>query len=79
MALREVREAHNDVFQKLFDAGVFEKKLGTLDLTIRNAPLPEDRKTAIRDVFEQWGLLATPEKEDEPTTDPPAEHAEQQA
>jgi len=62
MALREIREAHNDVFQKLFDAGVFEKKLGTLDLTIRNAPLPEERKKLIRDTFEQWGLIAPPKE-----------------
>jgi hypothetical protein len=69
MALREIREAHNDVFQKLFDAGVFEKKLGTLDLTIRNAPLPDDRKKLIRDTFEQWGLIAPP-KEDAGTPAP---------
>jgi hypothetical protein len=67
MALREVREAHNDVFQKLFDAGIFEKKLGSLDLTVRNAPLPEEKKKAIREVFEQWGLLPAP-KEDAPTS-----------
>jgi hypothetical protein len=30
-ALKEVREAYNAVFEKLFDAGVFERKLGTLD------------------------------------------------
>jgi hypothetical protein len=72
MALREIREAHNDVFQKLFDAGVFEKKLGTLDLTVRNAPLPEDKKKAIRDVFEQWGLIAPP-KQNAGTTSPATE------
>ncbi len=46
MALREIREAHKDMVEKLFDAGVFERKLGTLDATIRNTPLPEDRKQA---------------------------------
>ena len=30
MALREVREAHNAVFETLFDAGVFDRKLGSL-------------------------------------------------
>ncbi len=30
MALREVREAHNAVFENLFDAGVFDCKLGRL-------------------------------------------------
>ena len=67
MALREIREAHKDMFEKLFDAGVFERKLGTLDATIRNTPLPEERKQAIRLVFENWGLLPAP-KEDAGTT-----------
>lgn len=57
-ALREVREAHKDVFEKLFDAGVFERKLGTLDATIRNAPLAPERKQVIREVFGNWGLIA---------------------
>jgi hypothetical protein len=70
-ALREIREAHKDMFEKLFDAGVFERKLGTLDATIRNTPLPEDRKQAIRSVFTNWGLLEAP-KEDEPSTTTPA-------
>jgi hypothetical protein len=59
-ALREIRAAHDDVFTKLFDAGVFERKLGTIDATIRNTPLPEDRKEAIRSVFTNWGLLPAP-------------------
>src|SRR5580704_14656130 len=71
MALREVREAHKDMFEKLFDAGVFERKLGTLDAVIRNTPLPEERKQAIRAVFTNWGLLEAP-KEDEPSTTTPA-------
>jgi hypothetical protein len=82
MAMREIRESHNLVFEKLFDAGVFERKLGTLDATIRNTPLPEERKQAIRATFQNWGLLA-PEplqitsdslqtKEDEPSTITPA-------
>jgi hypothetical protein len=50
-ALREIREAYNAVFEKLFDAGVFERKLGTLDMAIRNTPLPEEKKQTIREVF----------------------------
>jgi hypothetical protein len=61
MALREIREAHNAVFEKLFDAGVFDRKRGSLELTIRNTPLPEEKKKAIREVFENWGLLPAPE------------------
>jgi hypothetical protein len=48
-----------------------EKKLGSLDLTVRNAPLPEEKKQQIREVFTQWGLLPAP-KEDAGTTDAPA-------
>jgi hypothetical protein len=59
-ALREVREAYNAAFEKLFDAGVFERKLGTIDATVRNTPLPEDRKQAIRAVFQNWGLIEPP-------------------
>lgn len=69
MAMREVREAYNTSFEKLFDAGVFERKVGTLDIAIRNAPLPDEKKQAIRATFENWGLLAAP-KEDAPTTTP---------
>ena len=65
MALREIREAHKDMFEKLFDAGVFERKLGTLDTTIRNTPLPEERKQAIRNVFTNWGLIEAPKEETE--------------
>lgn len=60
MAMREVREAYNTSFEKLFDAGVFERKLGTLDMAVRNTPLPEERKQAIRARFENWGLLQPP-------------------
>jgi len=56
-ALKEIREANNAIFDKLFDAGVFERKLGTMEATIRNTPLPEDRKQAIRAVFQNWGLI----------------------
>jgi hypothetical protein len=70
-ALREIRAAHNDMFTKLFDAGVFERKLGTFDAVIRNTPLPHERKQAIRDAFQNWGLLEAP-KEDARTSTTPA-------
>jgi hypothetical protein len=60
MALREIREAHSALFTKLFDAGVFERKLGTLDQVIRNIPLTDEKKQAIRATFENWGLLQAP-------------------
>jgi hypothetical protein len=45
------------MFEKLFDAGVFERKLGTLDATIRNTPLTDAKKQAIEPVFTNWGLI----------------------
>lgn len=64
-ALREIRAAHKDLFQLMFDAGVFERKLGTLDIAIRNTPLPEERKQAIRATFQSWGLLPVPKEDAE--------------
>lgn len=69
MALKEIREAHKDVFEKLFDAGIFNRKLGEIDLTVRNAPLSDER--SIREVFDKWGLLP-PKTEDEGITGPAA-------
>ena len=71
-ALREVREAYNAVFEKLFDAGVFERKLGTIDATIRNTPLSDDKKQAIEAVFTNWGLLPAPKEDATPNTDNPS-------
>mgnify|MGYP001198642733 CR=1 FL=1 len=67
-ALREIRESHNAVFEKLFDAGVFDRKLGTLDAVIRNTPLPDEKKQAITAVFENWKLLPAPPEDATPTT-----------
>lgn len=66
-ALREVREAYNAVFEKLFDAGVFERKLGTLDATIRNTPLSDEKKQAIEAVFTNWGLISAPKEDATPS------------
>jgi len=67
-ALREIRAAHNDVFEKLFDAGVFDRKLGSLEMKIRNTPLPEAKKQAIRAVFENWNMLPAPKEDAAPIT-----------
>jgi hypothetical protein len=68
-ALREIREAHSAVFEKLFDAGVFERKLGTLDAVILNTPLTDEKKRAIAAVFENWGLLAAPKEDATPASE----------
>lgn len=62
LAMREIREAMTASFDKMFEAGVFERKLGTLDIAIRNTPLSPERKQAIRATFENWALM--PPKED---------------
>jgi len=67
-ALREVREAYNAAFEKLFDAGIFERKLGTIDATVRNTPLSEEKKQAIEAVFTNWGLLTAPQEDATPGT-----------
>ena len=72
-ALREIRAANNDVFTKLFDAGVFERKLGTIDATIRSTPLSDEKKQTIEAVFTNWGLLPAPNENGgtpKPATDP---------
>lgn len=62
-AMREIRKSHTDMFNLLFDAGIFNRKLGTLEHEIRNAPLSEEKKKTIREVFGKWGLLAAKESE----------------
>lgn len=58
LAMREAREALAVSFEKMFDAGVFERKLGTLDAIVRNVPLTQERMNAIQLVFESWKLPA---------------------
>jgi hypothetical protein len=71
MALKEIREANNVVFDKLFDAGVFERKLGTVDANIRNSPISDERDKAIASVFSNWRLLS-PAQEDAKPAEPNA-------
>lgn len=59
-AIREIRKSHVDMFNILFDAGIFNRKLGTLEHEIRNAPLSEEQKRNIRGAFERWGLIQSP-------------------
>lgn len=62
-AIREIRKSHETMFNLLFDAGIFNRKLGTLEHEIRNAPLSEEQKNNIRGAFQKWGLLKPPENE----------------
>ncbi len=57
-ALKEIREAHKDVFDKLFDAGVFERKLGTIDANVLRARiLSPEAEAQILEAFQRWGML----------------------
>ena len=56
-ALKEVREAEKDLFDKLFDAGVFQRKLGEVNLNvIRNRPLSPETAKAINETMQMWGF-----------------------
>lgn len=67
-AMREIRKAHTDMFNLLFDAGIFNRKLGTLEHEIRNAKLSDEQKRNIRGAFEKWGLIKPPANEPNITT-----------
>ena len=61
MALREIREAHNAVFEKLFDAGVFDRKLGTLDTHDPQHPAPGREEKGDPGSIRELGPIAGPE------------------
>lgn len=47
-AIKEIRETHKDLFDKLFDAGVFDRRLGTLNSNVTNTTVVISEKTADR-------------------------------
>jgi hypothetical protein len=55
--LEVVRKAGNDAFDKLFDAGVFDRKLGTIGVQFRNKPLTAEALAEIVDTFRRHGKL----------------------
>lgn len=71
-AIREILKWDIAIFQAEMDAGVFERKLGTLEIERRSAPLPPELKAAIIGAMRQWGLpvpagtLPAPKEHDEP-------------
>ena len=56
-ALRLIQNAHSLLFDKLFDAGVFERQLGAVEFRIRNRPLNEEQMGERLEVARRWGLL----------------------
>lgn len=71
-AIREILKWDIAIFQAEMDAGVFERKLGTLEVERRSAPLPPELKAAIIGAMQHWGLkmpaeaLPAPKEHDEP-------------
>ena len=58
--LREIRSANSDVFEKLFDAGVFERKRGLIwEVTIRNTSLAEEKKLGDPGRLPELGIVAS--------------------
>jgi len=49
------------------DAGIFERKIGTVDLNVyRAAPLEPETAAKISEVFQRWGIdLTLPERSSE--------------
>jgi hypothetical protein len=67
-ALREIRSAESELFDKLFDAGVFTRKLGEVDLNVlRNKPLDPNKIDEVLENMKNWGFdptapIANPQK-----------------
>lgn len=55
-ALKEIREAHKDLFDKLFDAGVFDRKLGVLEHAPK-AALTLEQKAQLIETMIRWGIV----------------------
>lgn len=56
-ALETIRKSGNDAFDKMFDAGVFDRKLGTFGVEFRNKPLPPEVLKEIIDTFRRNGKI----------------------
>ena len=64
-ALKEIREAHRDVFDKLFDAGVFNRKLGVVEHQPKIA-LTIEQKAQLIETMVRWGIIKSVEEHEQP-------------
>ena len=55
-ALKEIREAHRDVFEKLFDTGVFDRKLGVVEHKPK-LPLNDEQRAKLIEGMVLWGIV----------------------
>ena len=55
-ALKEIREAQKDIFDKLFDSGVFDRKLGVVEHQPR-AAITIEQKAQLIETMISWGII----------------------
>ena len=55
-ALKEIREAQKDIFDKLFDSGVFDRKLGVVEHQPK-AALTLEQKAQLIETMISWGII----------------------
>ncbi len=55
-ALKEIRESHNDLFDKLFDSGVFDRKLGVVEHRPKLS-LTLEQKAQLLETMVRWGII----------------------
>ena len=66
-ALKEIREAHKDIFDKLFDSGVFDRKIGVLEHAPKTA-LTIEQKAQLIATMVRWGIVRPPQDHGQLTT-----------
>jgi len=55
-ALKEIRESQKDIFDKLFDSGVFDRKLGVVEHQPKLA-LTIEQKAQLIETMIRWGII----------------------
>lgn len=55
-ALKEIRESHKDIFDKLFDSGVFDRKIGVVEHAPK-ASLTIEQKAQLIETMIRWGII----------------------
>ncbi len=60
-ALKEIRESHNDLFDKLFDSGVFDRKLGVIEHQPK-APITLEQRAQLIETMIRWGIIKPAEE-----------------
>ncbi|MDE2019411.1 MAG: hypothetical protein KGJ13_03620, partial [Patescibacteria group bacterium] len=59
-AMKEIREARKDLFDKKFDAGVFDRKLGVVEHEPK-LPLTMEQRAQLIETMIRWGIIQSTE------------------